>query len=169
MNYIWLIPIAFSVHELEEWNILKWYRKYFSNLPDSSNTSIRIHIVTLSLVAFLLTYLARILSGTFAFSLIIAFLSAFILLNFIQHIIWTAQLRAYSPGLLTSCLSVMVVTLVHIELIQSALFSLPFYALVVFTIMPIRETLKVKGEMTPEIRKVHEFFIKIEKMLRRGK
>jgi len=31
INIIWAIPIFFSLHELEEWNILKWYKKHYVN------------------------------------------------------------------------------------------------------------------------------------------
>ena len=58
INIIWIIPIFFFIHELEEWNILNWYKKHFINLPDSNETSIRIHIFTLSIAAFLLTFIA---------------------------------------------------------------------------------------------------------------
>ncbi len=167
LNYIWLIPIIFSIHEIEEWNILKWYQKYYRNLPESTNTSIRIHIVVLSLVSFLLTYVAYVLNETFLYSLIVAFLASFIFLNLVQHIIWTVQLRAYSLGLITGILSFLVTIFVNIELVQNTHFNPLFYGIIVFTVLPIRETMRVKGEMTPEVRKVHHFFIKIEKILRK--
>ncbi len=66
-SYIWIIPVMFSIHEFEEWNILKWYKKYYRNLPASTNTSIRIHIVALSLISFLLTSIAVSAHGTFIF------------------------------------------------------------------------------------------------------
>lgn len=167
LNYVWFIPIIFSIHEFEEWNILKWYKKYYRNLPESTNTSIRIHIVALSIASLFLTYLAYILNGTFLFSLIVAFLSAFIFLNVFQHIIWTAQLRAYSPGLITGIISIIVVLFVNIELVQSTHFNPLFYSIIVLTILPIKSTLRVNGEMTAEIRKAHNFFIKMERILRR--
>ncbi len=167
LNYVWFIPIIFSIHEFEEWNILKWYKKYYKNLPESTNTSIRIHIVALSITSFFLTYLAYVLNGTFLYSLLIAFLSAFIFLNVFQHIIWTVQFRAYSPGLITGIISIIVVLFVNIELVLNTHFNRLFYFIIVLTILPIRGTLKVKGEMTAEIRKVHNFFIKTEKILRR--
>lgn len=167
LDYLWFIPIVFSIHEFEEWDILKWYRKYYRDLPESTNISIRIHIVVLSLVSFLLTYLAYILNETFLYSLIVAFLTAFIFLNTVQHIIWTVQLRVYSPGLVTGILSIFGTILINVELVQNTQFNPLFYGINIFTILPIRETLRVKGEMTAEVRKVHLFFIRIEKMLRK--
>jgi hypothetical protein len=164
-NYVWIIPLAFSIHEFEEWNILKWYKKYYKNLPGSTNTSIHIHIVSLSILSFLLTFAAYITSGTFLFSLIVAFISSFILYNFIQHIIWTLQLKTYSPGLATASFCVLSVIYVNIQLIQNDRIILLFYLTLIFFIPSLIGTIKVKGEMTKEILRVHYFFIKMEKVL----
>lgn len=165
INYIWIIPFMFSIHEIEEWNILKWYKKYYKNLPESTNTSIRIHIITFCVLSCLLTLLANILNGTFLFSLIVIFLSSFILLNFLQHIIWTIQLRTYSPGLLTAILCILSVVFVNVQLIQGNLIILPFYIIVLFIIPSLIGTMKVNGEMTKELKSIHCLFIKVEKLL----
>ena len=164
--YIWLIALVFSIHEIEEWNILKWYKRHYKNLPGSTNTSIRIHIVVLIAVSLLLTLLAFLARETFLFSLIVVFISAFILQNFLQHVIWTVQLKAYSTGLVTSILSVVTVAFVHVLLIQNHLIILTFYAMVLLIIPPLVRTMKVKGEMTKDVLAVHHFFIKVEKAIR---
>lgn len=161
--YIWLIPLVFSIHELEEWNILKWYKKYYKNLPESTNTSIHIHIVVLSAFSFLLIFIAYIASGTFLFSLIIAFISSFIFHNFIQHVIWTIQLKTYSPGLATASFCILSTIYVNILLVLNSLIILPFYLFFILFIPSLIGTMKVKGEMTKEIWKVHCFFISVEK------
>ena len=165
-GYIWIIPLIFSIHELEEWNILKWYKKHYKNMPESTNTSIRIHIIVFSMASFLLTYLAYMARETFIFSIIIVFLSSFLFFNFLQHVIWTVQLKSYSHGLITASLSVIAVVFVNMVLIQNKLISIPFYAIGLLYIPPIVRTVKIKGEMTKEILNVHRFFIKTEKMLK---
>lgn len=167
INYIWIIPVTFSIHEFEEWNILKWYKKYYRNLPNSTDVSIRIHIVVLALISFLLTFIAYIFANMFLFSLIITLMSAFILLNFFQHIIWTIQLKAYSPGLITGLLCFLAVLFVNFVFIANNLVYTPFYLLTGLIILPLRATLRVNGEMTDEVRNVHLFFIKMEKYLRK--
>lgn len=166
LNMLWIIPIAFSIHELEEWNILKWYKKHYRNLPASTNVSIRIHIIVLGLASFLLTGIALIFPGTFLFSVIVVFMSAFVLLNFLQHIIWTVQLKAYSPGLITSAICLMSVAAVNAIIITRGQIDTLFYLLVFFIIPALKATINVKGEMTKEIRAVHEFFIRVEITLR---
>ncbi|MBN2612228.1 MAG: HXXEE domain-containing protein [Bacteroidales bacterium] len=164
--FIWAIPLFFSLHELEEWNILNWYQKYYVNLPGSTNFSIHLHIIIFCIMAFLLTYIAYLFRETFVFSLIIPFLSGFILFNTFQHIIWTFQLKAYSPGLASAIVMLCVTIFVNIILIKNSLIFLPFYALILLFILPALNTLKVKNEMTPEIRRVHLFFVKIENLIR---
>lgn len=162
-DFIWVIPLMFSIHEVEEWNILKWYRKYYKNLPDSTNTSIRIHIVVLSLVSMLLTLLADMVPGTALFALITVFMSVFILLNFLQHVIWTIQLRAYSPGLFTGILCILVIAGINGIFVLNGLIAPPFYLMALLIIPSLIGTLKVKGEMTKEVRNVHNFFIRVER------
>lgn len=166
-TYIWILPLLSSIHELEEWNILTWYQKYYKNMPESTNTSIRIHIFAFCAVSFALTAIAYVTRGTFLFSLIIAFLSSFLLFNFIQHIIWTAQFKAYSPGLATGLLNVAGIMYVNMVLIENGMVMVPLYAIVLLFISPIVRTVQAKGEMTTEVRNVHRFFIQVEKSLKR--
>lgn len=93
INVIWAIPIFFSLHEFEEWNILDWYKRHYINLPGSTKFSIHLHIIFFCAVGFLLTFIAYQLNQTFFFSLIISFLSGFILLNTFQHIVWQFSLK----------------------------------------------------------------------------
>ena len=164
-DFIWVIPLMFSIHEVEEWNILKWYRKYYKNLPESTNTSIRIHIVVLSLVSVLLTLLAVMVPGNALFAVITVFMSVFILLNFLQHVICTIQLRAYSPGLFTGIMCIMVITGMNVIFALNGFIALPYYLMTLFIVPSLVGTLKVKGEMTKGVRNVHNFFIRVEKAL----
>lgn len=166
INLIWAIPILFSIHELEEWNILDWYRKYYVNIPKSTHFSIHLHIVSFCVVGFLLTYVAYHFRETFIFSLIVSFISAFILLNTFQHVVWTLQLKTYSPGLVTGLLAFCVVLFVNVVLIRNHMIQIPYYALLLLVIIPAINTVKIKNEMTPEIRRVHIFFINISNLLR---
>lgn len=168
INIIWAIPIFFSLHEIEEWNILDWYKKYYVNLPGSTNFSVHLHIIFFCIVGFILTFIAHQFKETFLFSLIIAFLSGFILLNTFQHIIWTFQLRTYSPGLVTSLVMLIVTIFVNYILIRNANIQMQYYVLTLLVIMPAIKTLKIKNEMTTEIRRVHIFFIKMESLIRKS-
>lgn len=166
VNIIWIIPALLFLHELEEWNILKWYRKYYTDFTASTNTSIRIHIITLGIIAFLLTFIAWI-SPIAIRSIIVIFLSSFILTNTIQHVIWTFQYKAYAPGLTTAILCVVVYTFVNILLVKNEMILTPFYLILLLGIPTVKKTIKSKHQMTPEVRKIHNFFIKVERYFRR--
>lgn len=161
-NIIWIIPVFLFIHELEEWNILSWYKKHFINLPGSTKTSVKIHIFTLSAVAFLLILLARI-SPLIIRSILVIFLSSFVLTNTIQHAIQTFQYKTYAPGLSTGIICTAACIFVNIVLVKNGMIFMPFYIIVLFGIPTIRKTIKLKHEMTPEVRRIHEFFIRIEK------
>lgn len=166
INFIWAIPILFSLHELEEWNILDWYKKFYRNLPGSTEFSIHLHIIFFSITGFLLTYIAYLFHNTFLFSLIISFFSCFILFNIFQHIVWTLQLKSYSPGLISGIILLIVTVLVNIMLISNGMIQVTYYALLLIFFSPAIKTIKIRNEMTPEIRRVHLFFIKMENLLR---
>ncbi|MBN1182522.1 MAG: HXXEE domain-containing protein [Bacteroidales bacterium] len=169
LNLIWLIPFLLCVHEFEEWNILDWYKKHYVNLPGSTKFSIHLHIFFFCAVAILITLASYLLYGTFLFSLFLAFMSGFILYNVLQHIVWTFQLKAYSPGLISGAFLLGVTVYVNIVLLNHKMASLPYYTILVIFIMPTIKTFKYKNEMTPEIRKVHLFFINLEKKWRKNR
>ena len=167
INFIWIIPAIFFIHELEEWNILKWYKKFYNNIPPSTNFSIRLHIITLGIAGFLLIILVYFLRTTFIFSIIFIYITTFITVNTIQHIIWTIQYKAYSPGLITGIACFIIIFLINILFISNKLVILPFYLIFIIGISPVINTLKSKHEMTPEVLKIHIFFISFEKLLRK--
>jgi hypothetical protein len=164
-NVVWTIPVFLFIHELEEWNILRWYKMHFNHLPKSTNTSIRIHIVTFGVVGFLLTTIVYI-SPLVVRSVLVIFLSVFVLTNAVQHIIQTFQYKTYAPGLSTGILCTAACAYANIILVGKGMMFIPLYLLVLLGIPTVVKTVKLKHEMTPEIRRIHEIFIKIEYGLR---
>ena len=165
IELIWIIPISFFIHELEEWNILRWYKKYYKNLPESTNLSIRLWIVFISILIFLLISLAYVLKSTFIFSILVIFITTFIIVNTIQHFILTFQFKTYSHGLITALLCTICTTYVNVVFIINGLLLTPFYIIFALSFLPIINTLKAKNEMTSEVRWAHEIGILIEKAI----
>lgn len=166
INIIWLIPIVFTIHEFEEWNILSWYKKYYKNITESTSFSIHLHIIVLSVICFLLIIVAYFLHNTFIFSIIIIFIFSFIVLNTIQHIVWCFQTKSYAPGLITGLISLLINFFINIILIRNNYILFPFYSIFLIIVFPLIKTFKIKLEMTPEVRRVHEFFIFLEKVIK---
>ena len=41
LRILWLLPVAFALHELEEWNILRWYHENWTNMqPEQMSPAI---------------------------------------------------------------------------------------------------------------------------------
>ncbi|MBN1532404.1 MAG: HXXEE domain-containing protein [Spirochaetes bacterium] len=102
---VWIIPAVFLLHELEEWNILAWYREYFSEMPVlTDNADFRAWIIGVSIFAFLWTWI----STRFKNERITAYLVippvVLILANGIQHLFWLFYFQAYAPGVIFASL-----------------------------------------------------------------
>ncbi|MFW5717878.1 MAG: HXXEE domain-containing protein, partial [Spirochaetota bacterium] len=167
VNVVWMIPVFLSLHELEEWNKLSWYRKHFTDLPPSTETSVRIHICTLCAGALLLTLLAGV-SPLIVASVLMVFMSALMLTNTVQHAVWAIQLRTYAPGLATGILCVAACAYANFVLERNGRIVAPVYILLAAGIPTVVKTIRGKHRMTPEVRRVHEFFIGVESFLRRA-
>ncbi len=163
---ILLIPISFAVHEFEEWNILKWYKKHYKDIPESTNASIRIWVVLISVIIFAMTLLAlALINYTFLFSPLLVLISAFISVNVIQHIIWTIQYKDYSIGLSTALITLCVLIYVHFNVMMLGLVNAWFYLIMIYAIVPILKTIQSPHIMTREIRGVHELGIALERLI----
>jgi len=161
-----LIPLVFTIHELEEWNILTWYKKHYKNIPYSTNLSIRIWIICISLLIFIVTIVAvKFIHSVFLFSPLFIAISTFILTNIIQHVIWTIQYKDYSVGLSTAMVLLAVIIVVHANLIINHYINVWFYVISLYMVVPIIKTLRRPHVMTPEIRGIHNLGITLEKLL----
>jgi hypothetical protein len=101
---VWLVPIAFALHEAEEWNILGWYHVHFTNPPDSTQLAVYTWLVFISVVAFAWTGLACLLPKKACAMLVLPFATT-IFANALQHVYWTVAFRDYAPGVVASVLT----------------------------------------------------------------
>jgi hypothetical protein len=102
LTWLWIFVVIFALHELEEWNILRWYQRNYVDLPPSTDKTTRVWIVFIILVA-LVWCAAGTLPGDPA-------LAAYVLLpavaiamqNAIQHVYWQLYFKQYAPGIITA-------------------------------------------------------------------
>ena len=156
---IWLFPIAFTLHELEEWNIVKWYDKYFVDLPDKTNTSTRFFLVFISVVAFLWTGIATLWGDpTIAAYILFSFL-AIVFLNCLQHIYWQFHFRAYAPGVVTSVLLLLpVIAILIYRAVIDAIVPVWYVLLLALVVLPgFVETIRADNRMTSQFLRIHRF------------
>jgi len=160
------LPVMFALHEFEEWNILRWYKKHYTGIPESTDRSIRVWIIFISILIFGVSGIALLfVENRIIFSILMVALSAFMITNIIQHVIWTIQYRDYSVGLITAGILLGVVVFVNISLFNAGLINAWFYVLSGYILIPVIKTVKSPHVMTQEIRGIHNIGIKLDTLL----
>ena len=113
IRLLWILPIAFALHELEEWHILDWYVAQWRNLPadQMTPTIVRTWLSLIAGVGFLWTYAGtRFRNPAVAAHVVLFF---FILLPFghtLAHLYWVVDLQRYHPGSVTALLLIIPAT-----------------------------------------------------------
>lgn len=98
-KFIFAFPFIALLHELEEWNILKWHLKYNTNVPfDVADFHLRLAFILISLLIFIWTFISLISKNNKITAIIIFPLIAMSLLNGIEHLIWFIEFGVYAPG-----------------------------------------------------------------------
>jgi general stress protein CsbA len=170
MHLIWAVPLFQLVHEVEEWNILRWYRETYVDLPASTNLSVRLWIVVFSLFAYVWTTLSFFTPNRTAAMVMILLLVAASAQNGLQHVYWLLRFRKYAPGVITSVLLVLPLDgyLTHLMLREDFLPS--WLVLIVFALMlpGLIETVRAGNRMTKTVRLLaHELPIRLIERLAR--
>ena len=116
---VWLLPAALALHELEEWNILGWYKAHWVNVDPTTMTSTAVHVwlVFASIAAFVGTFAAT-AARNFPLLLRLLLLPAFVMIfgHALVHLYWTWSFSAYAPGVITSIVLIIPVTLYVLDL-----------------------------------------------------
>jgi hypothetical protein len=166
-NLIWLIPIIMLFHELEEWNILKWYKENYIDLPSSTNRSVRVWLIGISLVGFVLTLIGYLIPNNGASAFLICLLIAFTLQNGLQHLYWLFYFKKYAPGVVFSVLfGIPAGFYICFRILMEKM--LPIWILIVIGLLIIPglvKTVKAKNRMTKGIRGAHMIGLRIAKRL----
>lgn len=160
----WLIPVVQLIHELEEWNILKWYKNNFEDIPASTNFSTRFWIILFSLFAYVWVTICFFIQNLFISALLISLVLIITTLNSLQHIYWQILFKKYAPGVVTSILLVLPLNLyVTYRIVHQDLVPAWLLLIISFPILPgIIQTFRAKNKMTKVIRVVvHELPLKL--------
>ena len=96
---IFVFPFVACFHELEEWNILPWHRRYNTNVPsDVTNVDLHIIFILISVFFFIWTLISLVPKNKKTTAYIFFPLMAISFVNGIEHMIWSIQFRVYAPG-----------------------------------------------------------------------
>jgi hypothetical protein len=107
---VWLLPLAFALHEVEEWNIVAWFQLHFTPRTELTDAGARTLLVAFSFGAFAYTGLASLLPTR---RMLLAVLGFFIVAgvgNALAHVFWWLHFGAYAPGVATAGLLVIPLT-----------------------------------------------------------
>ena len=149
----WLLPVAFALHELEEWNIAAWYQRYWTNVDPAivNQRNSWTWLAFASLFGFFWTFLASSFRNpTIMFHILLVFFIP-VSSHCLVHIYWLFSLGVYAPGVVTSITLIIPITAyVVYRAIRDRLVS-PVYVVVVFalTLLPVVSVLRM-GNRLPD-------------------
>ena len=157
---MWLLPATFTLHELEEWNIMPWYREHFVNPPNTSDLGVHTWLIGISLVGFLLTALAALLRTPRATALLL--LPFFIVLvfgNALQHVYWQFAFGTYAPGALAAAfLNVPAIVLLSWHAARNRLVGWLYLSVFYFiSVLSLISVVRAGRTVTPPFLAVHAF------------
>ncbi|MFZ5353652.1 MAG: HXXEE domain-containing protein [Bacillota bacterium] len=158
-NYIiWLIPAVLLLHELEEWNILKWYEANYTDIPPSTDRSIRVWLIAFSIFGFLWTFISYIMPIRGIAAALMTVLVMLTIQNGLQHLYWQLLFMKYAPGIVFSVFfGLPAGAYVLYRVISEGLLPKWLILLIMALMLPgLLETVKAGNRMTRIVRAGHE-------------
>jgi uncharacterized membrane protein HdeD (DUF308 family) len=98
--YFILIPIVLFLHEMEEWNIVKFHHENYEQQFNETNLSERLWLFMLSFIGLFFALVSLNIPDPLIANTVFLILVAFLLINGIQHILLSVILKKYNPGFL---------------------------------------------------------------------
>jgi hypothetical protein len=100
-KFICVLPLAFMLHEAEEWRIAEWYNRNFVNSPpELTNQTTWYWLGFISMVVFIWAGLSLVPKSPRKTAYIFLPVVVLILLqNGLQHLLWLFYFRDYVPGI----------------------------------------------------------------------
>jgi hypothetical protein len=150
----WLLPVAFAIHELEEWNIVAWYQRYWTNVDPTilNQRNSWTWLAFASLFGFFWTFLAsRSRNPTITFHILLVFFIA-VFTHSLAHVYWLFSLGVYAPGVVSSIsLIIPLTTYVTYRAIRERLVSSVYVAVVfAFTLFPTVWAIRLGNRLPDE-------------------
>jgi len=157
---IWILPFVWAFHEMEEWNIISWYQRYFVNPPEMTSWSVLTLLAFSTLVGFVWTFIASLFRNSkISAGVLLLFFILAAFMNAIQHISWTIMFGAYSPGVLSSVfLIIPSVIYVAWRVLKERLLP-KWYIIILYLLTAPRiiETIKYGNEVMPMFERLYHF------------
>lgn len=165
MNFktiMWIVPIIFFIHEMEEWNILDWYHSTYVTPPPSTKLSCRLWLWAISIWGFLMTTIAYVIPNESISAMVLLILIVFTTFNGLQHIYWTFAFHKYAPGVIGSSIGIAAGGIITAVILVQHLVS-PIYVIVLYiiTVPQIIQTIRAKNTLLKTFYKLHLLTVKM--------
>lgn len=159
---MWILPFVFLFHEMEEWNILDWYKSTYCPPPSSTKLSCRIWLFIISILGFITTLISYLIPNkTFSACIILIFI-VFMTFNGIQHIYWTIAFGKYAPGVIFSSLGIVAGLFITVIIISQHLVWTGYILILYLITIPfLIQTFKAKNTLIKTFLLLHNFTLKI--------
>lgn len=159
---MWMIPVIFFIHEMEEWNIYDWYHSTYVTPPPSTKLSMRLWLWAISIWGFCICTIAYVIPNESISAMVILFLIVFTTFNGLQHIYWTIAFHKYAPGVIGSSMGIIAGAIITAGALLQHLIS-PIYVIVLYliTIPYIVQTVRVKNTLLKTFYRLHCLTIKL--------
>ena len=165
---MWIVPIIFFAHEMEEWNILDWYKCTYCPPPSSTKLSCRIWLFLISIFGFMITSIAYIIPDDTVSSGVILVFIVFSTFNGLQHIYWTIAFKKYAPGIIFSSLGIFAGMFITAVIVSKGLLSAGYIIILYLTTIPfLLETFRAKNKLIRSFSYLHNLTLKIVDILER--
>jgi hypothetical protein len=160
----WLLPVAFGLHEAEEWKIVAWTHANFTPRTDATDAGARTLLVVFTLLAFVYTAAASRLPSTRA--MLLAILPLYVVAAFgnaLTHAFWMLHFGAYVPGVLSAVLLVAPLTLyVSWRAVRERLVPTWYVgALFLLALLPLPAIVRAGSTLTPQQVALHRLAARV--------
>lgn len=164
---LWLFMLMFILHELEEWNIVRWYYRHYVDLPPITARSTRTWILFIIAVGILWCLLATLPSDPSFAAYVLFPAIAITLQNALQHLWWQFSFEGYAPGIVTALLLLIPAGCGLTIWIIREDYAAPWYILLCFLVMlpGLTQTVRAGNRMTTFIRGINLLGIRLAKLL----
>lgn len=165
-NAMWIIPIIFFLHEMEEWKILDWYHSTYNPPPKSTKLSCRIWLFIISIWFYFMTVISHAIPDKQISAGVLLFLIVFSTFNGIQHVFWQFAFKKYAPGVIFSSLGIVAGAILIAACLFQNLVS-PVYVIILYaiTIFPLIITFKAGNKCIKLFYGIHNLSLKIVEVL----
>jgi len=159
---LWLFVVVFVLHEVEEWNIMRWYQRNFVDLPPTTDKAARTWIVLISAIGLVWCIIATLPGNPTIAAFVLLPAVVLALQNAFQHVYWLFYFKQYAPGIVTSVIFLIPLGVYLIVRASQNYVPIWYVGILLLLIIPgLLQTVKAKSRMTPQIRGIHNLSIKL--------